>query len=146
MSFQEKLFEEAPLSELPAPKEILRELGSIAMGLGKEADRIAAARLYLEKLMLLYSEFEEGAVPGFDSEIDLLRKTVSFHNRTRERFEKEFGGVIRYMRHHFRERWDIDANVYEDSIEKNINYLKFVLKSSQKDIYHSLRRNAISFQ
>ena len=131
-----------PDSEFSTP--IIALLGKMlgtADLLGQMADR-----LYLEKLMLLYSEFEEGAVPGFDSEIDLLRKTVSFHNRTRERFEKEFGGVIRYMRHHFRERWDIDANVYEDSIEKNINYLKFVLKSSQKDIYHSLRRNAISFQ
>jgi len=60
MSFQEKLFEEAPLSELPAPKEILRELGSIAMGLGKEADRIAAARLYLEKLKDVIDEGSEG--------------------------------------------------------------------------------------
>ncbi|MFO7569142.1 MAG: hypothetical protein R6W75_05035 [Smithellaceae bacterium] len=109
--------------------------------LGQMADR-----LYLEKLMLLYSEFEEGEVPGFDSEIDLYRKTVSFYNRTRARFEKEFGGVIRYMQNHFKARWDIDGNVYEGAIENNINYLKFVLKSSQKDIYHSLRRNAISFQ
>lgn len=109
--------------------------------LGQMADR-----LYLEKLIMLYNEFEEGCVPGFDSEVDLFRKTVSFYKRTKARFKGEFGNVDRFMTDHFKDRWNIDSNVYEESIEKNINYLKFVLKSSQKNIYHSLRRNAISFQ
>ncbi len=109
--------------------------------LGQMADR-----LYLEKLVLLYDEFAEGCVPGFDSEADLFRKTVSFYKRTKSRFENEFGNVSRFMIHHFKDRWNIDGNVYEESIEKNINYLKFVLKSSQKNIYHSLRRNTISLQ
>ncbi len=109
--------------------------------LGQMADR-----LYLEKLVLLYDEFAEGCVPGFDSEADIFRKTVSFYKRTKSRFENEFGNVSRFMIHHFKDRWNIDGNVYEESIEKNINYLKFVLKSSQKNIYHSLRRNTISLQ
>ena len=109
--------------------------------LGQMADR-----LYLEKLIFLYNEFEEGGVPGFDSEADLFRKTVNFYKRTKERFRNEFGNVDRYMVNHFRNRWNIDSNIYEESIEKNINYLKYILKASQKDIYHSLRRNAISFQ
>jgi hypothetical protein len=121
--------------------ELLGKMLGTADLLGQMADR-----LYLEKLMLLYSEFEEGAVPGFDSEIDLFRKTVSFYKRTKSRFENEFANVNRYMKLHFRERWNLDGNPYEESIEKNINYLKFILKNSQKDIYHSLRRNAISFQ
>ena len=109
--------------------------------LGQMADR-----LYLEKLILLYNEFTEGCVPGFDSEVDLFRKTVSFYKQTRSRFENEFGNVNRFMVHHFRERWNVDGNVYEESIENNINYLKFILKSSQKNICHSLRRNAVSLQ
>jgi hypothetical protein len=109
--------------------------------LGQMADR-----LYLEKLMLLYSEFEEGGVPGFDSEADLLRKTVSFYKRTKTRFQDEFGDVNRYMVHHFKERWNIESNVYEESIENNINYLKFVLKHSRKNIHQTLRRNSISLQ
>lgn len=109
--------------------------------LGQMADR-----LYLEKLMFLYNEFEEGGVPGFDSEVDLLRKTVSFYNRTKDRFQKDFGNVSRFMVDHFRDRWQINENVYEESIEKNIHYLTYILKASQKDIYHSLRRNVISFQ
>ena len=109
--------------------------------LGQMADRF-----YLEKLVLLYNEFKEGGVPGFDSEIDLFRKTVSFYKWIKARFESEFGNVSRFMISHFKERWNIDGNVYEESINNNINYLKFVLKSSQKDIYHSLRRNVISYQ
>ncbi len=109
--------------------------------LGQMADR-----LYLEKLIFLYNEFEEGGVPGFDSEVDIFRKTVSFYNRTKERFRVDFGDVNRYMTSHFKSRWNIESNIYEESIEKNINYLKYILKASQKDIYHSLRRNAISFQ
>jgi hypothetical protein len=109
--------------------------------LGQMADR-----LYLEKLLLLYDEFTEGGVPGFDSEIDLFRKTVSFYKRTKSRFENEYGNVSRFMNHHFKERWNIDGNVYEDSIEKNINYLKFVLKDSRKNITDILRRNAVSLQ
>jgi len=105
-----------------------------------------AGRLYLEKLLLLYNEFTEGCVPGFDSEVDLFRKTVSFYKQTRSRFENEFGNVNRFMIHHFRERWNVDGNVYDESIEKNINYLKFVLKDSQKNICHSLRRHTISLQ
>lgn len=103
-------------------------------------------RLYLEKLIFLYTEFEEGGVSGFDSETDIFRKTVSFYRRTRNRFENEFGNVNRFMIQHFRDRWNIDSNLYEESIEKNINYLKFVLKHSRKNIHHSLRRNTISLQ
>lgn len=115
-------------------------LGSADL-LGQMADR-----LYLEKLIFLYNEFEEGGVSGFDSEADIFRKSVSFYKRTRHRFENEFGNVNRFMIHHFRDRWNIDRNLYEESIENNINYLKFVLKHSQKDIYHSLRRNTIALQ
>jgi len=109
--------------------------------LGQMADRF-----YLEKLVLLYNEFKEGGMPGFDSEIDLFRKTVSFYKWTKTRFESEFGNVSRFMIPHFKDRWNIGSNVYEESINNNINYLKFVLKSSQKDIYHALRRNAVSYQ
>ncbi len=47
---QDKLFEEAPLSELPTAKKMLMELAAIAVGGLKDADRIAAIKLYLEKI------------------------------------------------------------------------------------------------
>lgn len=102
-------------------------------------------RLYLEKLILLYNEFDEGGVPGYESEMELFRKTVGFYNWIKKRLENEFGDVNRYMVDHFKNRWDINCNVYEEAIENNINYLKFILKDNQKNIRASLRRKVFSF-
>jgi hypothetical protein len=112
------------------------------------ADLLAqmADRFYLEKLVHLFYEFEEARVPGFDSELDLLRKTINFYSMTKARFENILGNVNRYMIDHFKLRWDLEKNIYDEAIEKNINYLKYVLKSNQKNIHASLRRNTITIQ
>lgn len=47
---QDKLFDEAPLSELPTAKKMLMELAAIAERGMKDADRISAIKLYLEKI------------------------------------------------------------------------------------------------
>ena len=47
-------------------------------------------RNYLEKLILLYLEFEEGKVQGFDSGFDLLEKiTIGFFTFTEKRFARD---------------------------------------------------------
>ena len=121
--------------------EIIGKILGTADLLGQMADR-----LYLEKLIPLFHEFEEGKVSGFDSELDLLKKTTNFYYITRTRLEKDLGNVIRYMADHFKERWNIDRNIYNDAIEKNINYLKFILKTNEKNVSACLRRNAITLQ
>jgi hypothetical protein len=108
--------------------------------LGQMADR-----LYLEKLILLYGEFQEGGVAGYESEMELFRKTVHFFQWIKTRFENEFGNVERYMVDHFKNRWNINGNVYEESIEANFRYLQLILKSNQKDIRSALRRKVFSF-
>jgi len=109
--------------------------------LGQMADR-----LYLEKLVLLYGEFEEGKVPGFDSEVDLYRKTVGFYKWSKERLENEFGNVSRFMVPHFKNRWNIEINLYEEAIENNINYLKWILQENGNNLYSALRRKVFSFK
>jgi len=121
--------------------EIIGKILGTADLLGQMADR-----LYLEKLIPLFHEFEEGKVSGFDSELDLLKKTTNFYYITRTRLEKDLGNVIQYMADHFKERWNIDRNIYNDAIEKNINYLKFILKTNEKNVSACLRRNAITLQ
>lgn len=121
--------------------EIMGKILGTADLLGQMADR-----LYLEKLIPLFHEFEEGKVTGFDSELDLLRKTTNFYNMTKIRLENNLGNVNRYMVNHFRERWNIERNIYDEAIEKNINYLKFILKSNQKNLHACLRRNAVKIQ
>jgi len=60
--------------------------------------------------------------------------------------EKDLGNVNRHMVNHFRERWNVERNLYAEAIEKNINYLIFILKTNEKNISVCLRRNAITLQ
>ncbi len=97
-------------------------------------------RLYLEKLLFLYMEFHEAGVKGFTSEFNLLEKTIGFYEMTQKRFDNELGGVKDYAIHHFRERWHIDRDLYMDSINNNIEYLKKLLTDHPDDYLLFLRR------
>ncbi|SHJ39104.1 hypothetical protein SAMN02745216_01556 [Desulfatibacillum alkenivorans DSM 16219] len=99
-----------------------------------------AARNYLEKLIFLYYEFEEAGVPGFASELDLLRKTADFYEMAKVRLDNDLNGVRHYVRAHFRERWNIDKDLYEAAIEKNVAYLRFILNEHPEEYRTYLRR------
>lgn len=84
-----------------------------------------AAADYIEKLPLLYDEFAEAArhnpdttaVQLFTSATDLVRKTPEFWSRhVRDRLEREFEGVYRYLNHPF----PTGPNAYIARIEANI--------------------------
>lgn len=114
-----------------------RMLGTADL-LGQMADRT-----YLERLPFLYWEFEEGKVKGFESELDLLRKTPAFWEFTKQRLGAELGNVARYMRDHFRMRWGLDRDLYRETIEKNIAYLKFILEHHASEYRRHLRRGGL---
>jgi hypothetical protein len=99
-----------------------------------------ANRTYLERLPFLYQEFQEGNVPGFGSELDLLQKTPAFWEFTQQRLAGELGNVDQCMRDHFREWWGLDRNLNRDAIENNIAYLKFILANHASDYRRHLRR------
>jgi hypothetical protein len=117
--------------------ELLGKILGTADLLGQIADRS-----YLEKLLVLFSEFREAGVREYRTELDLLKNTPGFYTMTRERFAREFEGVNEYMRHHFKARWNLDRDLYMEAIEKNISYLKFILGNHEKDYRHYLRRGA----
>jgi len=94
--------------------------------LGQMADQT-----YLTKLPFLYREFAEAHVPGFESELDLLRKTPAFWDFTQFRLNSELGNVHRYMLNHFRAWWGLNRDVSRESIEENITYLKFILENHE---------------
>ncbi|MBD3319584.1 MAG: HD domain-containing protein [Chitinivibrionales bacterium] len=125
----------------PLPEDI--DLLSRILG---TADLIAqmADRFYLEKLLYLYREFEEAGVRGFVSELDLLKKTESFYKeQSKKRLQKELGNLVPLMRDHFRERFGIDRNLYQEYIDKNIDYLKTILESHESDYRRMLRRGGV---
>ncbi|GAB6041621.1 hypothetical protein [Endothiovibrio diazotrophicus] len=110
------------------------------------ADLLAqmAERTYLEKLLLLFREFEEAEIPGFDSELILLEKTEAFYTGVvKRRLEEQLGGVYRHMVPHFRERWGIQEDLYQRMIRQNLAYLHQVLEEDKALYRERLRRGGI---
>jgi hypothetical protein len=129
------------MDDVPFASEQDRLLGKI-LGtsdlLGQMADRN-----YLEKLYFLYHEFKEGNIPGYESEFDLFNKTISFYDITKKRFKEEFDGVNQFMRFHFRVRWNLDRDLYEEAIERHINYVKKILEQYGPGYISGLRRGGV---
>jgi len=125
----------AELSFTSATVELLCKLLGTADLMGQMADRI-----YLEKLAHLYKEFQEAEVASYRDELDLLMKTKDFYKKVKERLRGEFDGVCDNVRHHFRERWGIDRNLYIEAIESNIGYLTYILKNHESNYRTHLRR------
>ncbi|MDD5170731.1 MAG: hypothetical protein PHN75_18085, partial [Syntrophales bacterium] len=99
-----------------------------------------ADRHYLEKLQYLYYEFSEAGMDEYKNMRELYERTIGFHETTYRRFADDLGGVNRYEIHHFCHRWKIDRELYKDSIDKNINYLKMILENHPDDYLTHLRR------
>ncbi len=131
------------LTESPAdiefPDDEMKFMGQVT----GTADIVAqmADRHYLEKLLLLFLEFQEASLPGFDSALDLLEKTKEFYNyAARKRLSEELGDIAPLMRSHFNARWNIDSDLYAESITHNIRYLDDALEACRGDVLCFLSR------
>ena len=116
------------IKDIPFRSTDIKMLGKIV----GSADLLAqmADREYLEKLFMLFKEFEEAGMPGYGSELELLQKTQDFYKYVAlQRLGQGFENVSAFMRSHFKDRWDLDRDLYQESISANINYLKTVVDS-----------------
>ena len=118
--------------------EILGKILGTADLLGQMADRT-----YLERLPFLYLEFSEGGVPGFENELDLLKKTPGFWEFTKQRFAEELSNVDRFMQRHFLVRWGLDRDLYREAIEKNMLYVSYLVEKHPADYRKHLRRGGL---
>ena len=118
--------------------ELLAKLVASADLLGQLADR-----LYLEKLLFLFMEFNEAGILGIAHEFDLLYQTRSFYEMVRRRLDEGLGGLDRAMGLHFRERWRIDRDLYAESIALNMRYLDIITKEHKDDYRSRLKRGGI---
>jgi hypothetical protein len=126
--------------EVPFAKIDVSDPRDIALGhmLGT-ADMIAqmADRCYLEKCRdRLYAEFVLGGVAlpiaangglqvKYASGVDLLRQTPEFISEVRsKRLDGEFNSAYRYLEVLFEDR-----NPYLEAIDRNVNYLRQILRS-----------------
>ena len=118
-----------PVDDIPFETEEVKIIGKV---LGT-ADLVAqmADRDYQEKLPLLFLEFQEAGMEGFETPLELFKNTEEFyHSVVRKRMASVLGGVSTAALHHFRERWKIDKNLYEESIKYNIRQMKETVRES----------------
>ena len=88
-----------------------------------------ADRYYLECLPLLYKELQAGGISRHSSALELMEHTANFyHNVVLKRLLTTFSHTSTAMQTHFRERYKIDRNLYIENIDKNISYLKKIIK------------------
>ncbi len=99
-------------------------------------------REYLEKLLFLYYEFREAGISGFDTEFDILRKTLDFYEMVKDKFKMTYHSIHEYGREHFRTRFGIDSNLYMEAIDKNIGYLHRIIEDETTNFRHKLKRGS----
>jgi len=100
-------------------------------------------RTYLEKLLFLYYEFKEAGIGNYESETDLLRKTLAFYDFIALRFKTSLDSVDRFMNSHFTSRWGIKENLYHVAIEKQKNHLRKIMEIPESDLRIHLKRHGI---
>ncbi len=103
--------------------------------LGQMADRT-----YLEKLVFLYYEFKEAGYPGYDTEFDILRKTLGFYEMTKKRLFGLLGETMDLPLRHFASRYGVEQNLYLESIERQIAYLQTIIDDNSVNFRKKLKR------
>jgi len=129
------------LTRIKFPSKEIEDLGKIlgtADLVGQMSDRN-----YLEKLLFLVKEFDEGKVPGFEGERDFFQKTISFKKEAERRLSKTLGGFNQYVHLHFKNRYNVDEDLYQTAIDHHIAYLEQVLKEHPNVYREFLRRGGI---
>jgi len=109
-------------------------LGSADL-LGQMSDRA-----YLEKLIFLYREFREAGIGGFDTEFDILKKTISFYEITVKRLTGAYRNVSRFGQYHFARRFGYEGDLYGEAITRHIQYLQKILEDETTNFRHKLKR------
>lgn len=127
----------------PAEIKVRSKTGQIVGYMLGTADLIGqmSSRTYLEKLYQLYDKARESKIIQKSSVSVILQKTIDlYRNRIKGKLEKDFGGLFELCRVHFRERYAIDRNLYNESIEKQVRYLEKILKKSPRTYSKKLKR------
>ena len=106
------------------------------------ADLLAqmADRIYLEKLLFLYHEYKEGNTGDYESEVDLLKKTIDFYEYIERRLSPIMERVNAFMISHLSSRWGVTTNLYTEAIERQKEYLKKILAIPNADPRDFLNR------
>ncbi|NNM66706.1 MAG: hypothetical protein HKM06_01710 [Spirochaetales bacterium] len=103
--------------------------------LGQMADRT-----YLEKLLFLYYEFREAGFSDYQSEFDMLKKTMGFYQVIQNRLDTVLHASYNLAAVHFKFRFGVNENLYLSSIERQKNYLQSILDDTSSNFRKKLKR------
>jgi hypothetical protein len=120
------------------PSEEEQDAGAIlgsADILGQMSDRA-----YLEKLLFLYHEFREAGIPGYETEFDILKKTRDFYEAVKGRLRDTYLHVFELAHHHFRERYEVNRNLYIVAVDRQMAYLDKIIGDQSTNFRHKLKR------
>lgn len=128
-------------ASIPFPDHASEQIGKLLA----TADILAqmADRTYLEKLLFLFYELDEACIDDYCDELDLLQRSNDFYLQMVERFKNQLASSNQLMIHHFKARWQINADLYQQAIDNHREYLQHILKKSDDDHRLRLRRNRI---
>ena len=129
------------LASVPFPDQTTEKIGKMLA----TADILAqmADRTYLEKLLFLFYELDEARIQDYRDDLDLMHQSKDFYIRMADRFESQLSCSNRFMVHHFKARWKIDADLYQRAIDNQRAYLTTILKTVGDDPRDQLRRSRI---
>lgn len=102
-----------------------------------------ANREYLERLLFLYLEFKEAGLGGFSDTHELLEKSGAFYRMTRDRLDRDLGGMTVQLARHFSEATGESRNFYMESIDRNLAYLEHVVSESRSRRLELLKRGGV---
>jgi hypothetical protein len=102
-----------------------------------------ANREYLERVLFLYYEFEEAQLGGFADIHDLLEKTTAFYKMTRGRLDADLKGMSVNLARHFGQQTGDDRNFYQESIDRNLEYLQRIVGTEREHRFEKLRRGQV---
>jgi hypothetical protein len=102
-----------------------------------------ANREYIERLLLLYFEFEEAQMGGFGNVHDLLEGTSTFYRLTKSRLDQDLNGLSMHLKRHFSQQNDADRNFYVESIDRNLDYLDRVVRMERDHRLEFLKRGGV---
>ncbi len=97
-------------------------------------------RAYLEKLLFLYYEFREAGFEGYETEFDILRKTLVFYESIMNRLNNTLLSSYQYVENHFAARHDVQENLYLKAINLQMAYLKEIIRDESSNFRAKLKR------
>ena len=126
------------IADVPFPNDRIELLGRMLAA----ADLLAqlADPVYLEKLLLLYEEDQASGERRYRSQLDTFRKALEFYELFKRHLARTLAPHDRFLKLHFKTRWNISDNLYREAIARHHAYLSSALNASEASVLAHLRR------